>query len=133
HTAVRQSRKLVGAIVTKLESSASYNSLPIRIGISRCLLGEVVRYDGGHKRDRFVTEVLSRHVEWIPICPEVEAGFGTPREAMRLVGDAMKPQLITITTERNIMTKPLILYTDRKLETLEHVHLSGCIFKKDSP
>lgn len=117
---------------TELLSSASDNSLPIRIGISRCLLGEAVRYDGGHKRDRFVTEVLSRHVEWVPICPEVEAGFGTPREAMRLVGDAKKPQLITVTTERNL-TKPLTLYTGQKLETLAQVHLSGYIFKKDSP
>jgi len=110
----------------------SHNSLPIRIGISRCLLGEVVRYDGGHKQDRFVTEVLSRHVEWAPICPEVEAGFGTPREAMRLVGDVKRPQLITINTERN-MTKPLTLYTGQKLETLEDIRLSGYIFKKDSP
>ena len=107
-------------------------ALPIRIGISRCLLGEAVRYDGGHKRDRFVTEVLSRHVEWVPICPEVEAGFGTPREAMRLVGDALKPQLITISTNRN-MTRRLSSYTGRKLETLKQVNLSGYIFKKDSP
>jgi uncharacterized protein YbgA (DUF1722 family)/uncharacterized protein YbbK (DUF523 family) len=111
---------------------APHRSLPIRIGISRCLLGEAVRYDGGHKRDRFVTDVLSRHVECVPICPEVEAGFGTPREAMRLVGGASKPQLITIKTNRN-MTRPLTVYTGRKLETLEQVHLSGYIFKKDSP
>lgn len=143
---MRQSRKLVKQTSgphpkrvtriplkeTELESSASHNSLPIRIGISRCLLGEAVRYDGGHKRDRFVTEVLSRHVEWVPICPEVEAGFGTPREAMRLVGDAKKPQLITVTTERNL-TKPLTLYTGQKLETLAQEHLSCYIFKKDSP
>lgn len=107
-------------------------SLPMRIGISRCLLGEPVRYDGGHKRDRFVTEVLTRYVEWVPICPEVEAGLGTPREAMRLVGDASNPQLITVTTNRNV-TRPLTLYADRKLETLEQVHLSGYIFKRDSP
>ena len=115
-----------------LANSASHGSLPIRIGVSRCLLGEEVRYDGGHKRDRFVSEVLSRHVEWVPVCPEVEAGFGTPREAMHLVGDVKKPQLITVNTERN-MTKPLTLYTGRKLETLEERRLSGYIFKKDSP
>jgi uncharacterized protein YbgA (DUF1722 family)/uncharacterized protein YbbK (DUF523 family) len=106
--------------------------LPVRIGVSRCLLGEAVRYDGGHKRDRFVTDVLSRHVEWVPICPEVEAGFGTPREAMRLVVDSGEPQLMTIGTNRN-RTKPLTLYTGRKLDSLEQVHLSGYIFKKDSP
>jgi uncharacterized protein YbgA (DUF1722 family)/uncharacterized protein YbbK (DUF523 family) len=106
--------------------------LPIRIGVSRCLLGEDVRFDGGHKRDRFLTDVLSRHVEWVPVCPEVEAGFGTPREAMRLVGDPGRPQLMTITTKRNL-TVALTSFTERKLETLEEANLSGYIFKKDSP
>ena len=91
---------------------------PILVGISRCLLGEEVRFDGGHKQDRFLTDVLGRHVQWVPVCPEVEAGFGTPREAMRLVGDAERPRLITIMTERN-MTTPLMQFTKRKLETLE--------------
>ena len=63
---------------------------PLRLGISRCLLGEEVRFDGGHKRDTFLTEVLGRYVEWVPVCPEVEAGLGTPREAMRLVGDPQR-------------------------------------------
>ena len=58
----------------------------LRLGISRCLLGETVRFDGGHKRDAFLTDILGRYVEWVPVCPEVEAGLGTPREAMRLVG-----------------------------------------------
>ncbi|MFZ1502768.1 MAG: DUF523 domain-containing protein, partial [Nitrospira sp.] len=46
---------------------------PLRLGISRCLLGEEVRFDGGHKRDLFLTDVLGRYVEWVPVCPEVEA------------------------------------------------------------
>jgi uncharacterized protein YbgA (DUF1722 family)/uncharacterized protein YbbK (DUF523 family) len=108
------------------------SGLPIRLGVSRCLLGEEVRFDGGHKRDRFLTDVLSRYVEWVPVCPEVEAGFGTPREAMRLVGASERPQLMTITSERN-MTRPLTVFTRRKLETLEEMALSGYIFKKDSP
>jgi uncharacterized protein YbgA (DUF1722 family)/uncharacterized protein YbbK (DUF523 family) len=108
------------------------NPDPIRIGISRCLLGEGVRYDGGHKRDRFLTDVLGRYVEWVPICPEVEAGLGTPREAMRLVGDARTPRLMTITTERD-MTRPLTVFTKAKLETLETADLCGYVFKKDSP
>ena len=58
---------------------------PIRIGISSCLLGQPVRFDGGHKRDAFLTETFGRFVEWVPVCPEVECGFGTPRESMRLV------------------------------------------------
>ncbi|BCA55371.1 hypothetical protein W02_25110 [Nitrospira sp. KM1] len=106
--------------------------LPIRIGVSRCLLGEQVRYDGGHKRDRFVTDVLSRHVEWVPICPEVEAGMTTPREPMRLEGDVLHPELITIKTGRN-MTRQLADYTERKLGSLAGDGLSGYIFKKDSP
>ena len=56
----------------------------IRIGISSCLLGNEVRYDGGHKRDRYITDVLDTHVEFVPVCPEVEAGFGVPRETLRL-------------------------------------------------
>ena len=56
-----------------------------RIGISSCLLGETVRWDGGHKRDACLVAVFGVHVEWVPVCPEVEAGFGTPREPMQLV------------------------------------------------
>lgn len=106
--------------------------LPIRIGVSRCLLGDEVRYDGGHKRDRFLTDVLGRYVEWVPICPEVEAGLGTPREAMRLVGNASQPRLVTIKTERD-MTKPLAMLTERRLDQLETTDLSGYVFKKESP
>ena len=72
-----------------------------RLGISQCLLGEQVRYDGGHKRDRFLTDTLSQFVEWIPICPEVESGLGTPREAMRLVGTPEAPRLMTIKTQND--------------------------------
>ena len=75
---------------------------PIRVGISSCLLGEAVRYDGGHKRDRFLTDVLAPYVEWVPVCPEVELGLGMPRESMRLeraggelrlLGHALAPRL----------------------------------------
>jgi uncharacterized protein YbgA (DUF1722 family)/uncharacterized protein YbbK (DUF523 family) len=114
-----------------MRMSAS-NHQPIRIGISQCLLGDEVRYDGGHKRDRFLTDVVGRYVEWVPICPEVEAGLGIPREAMRLVGDPKKPRLVTIKTGRD-MTKPLSMFTERKLEVLETSDLSGYIFKKESP
>ena len=66
-----------------------------RLGISSCLLGNMVRWNAGHKRDRFLTDTLGRFVEYVPVCPEVEAGFGIPRESMRLVGDPEKPRLIT--------------------------------------
>ena len=64
---------------------------PLRLGISRCLLGDEVRFDGGHKKDSFLTDVFGRYVEWVSVCPEVEAGLGTPREAMRLVGNPRIP------------------------------------------
>src|SRR3990167_66386 len=65
----------------------------LRLGISRCLHCDEVRFDGGHKRDKFLTDVLGPYVEWVPVCPEVEAGLGTPREAMRLIGDPHHPRL----------------------------------------
>src|SRR4030066_734448 len=68
---------------------------PIRILISSCLLGDMVRYDGGHKREGFLVETLGRFVEWVPVCPEVDCGLPTPREAMRLVGNSAAPRLGT--------------------------------------
>jgi len=58
----------------------------IKLGISACLLGQNVRYDGGHKHDRYLTDTLGEYVEYVPVCPEVECGLGIPRESMRLVG-----------------------------------------------
>ena len=104
----------------------------LRLGISRCLLGEQVRFDGGHKRDQFLTDVLGRYVEWVPVCPEVEAGLGTPREAMRLVGDPQQPRLVSIRSGQD-HTRALEMMTDRRLADLEVVDLSGFVFKKDSP
>jgi uncharacterized protein YbgA (DUF1722 family)/uncharacterized protein YbbK (DUF523 family) len=105
---------------------------PLRIGISRCLLGHEVRYDGGHKRDQFLTEVLGCYVEWVPVCPEVEAGLGTPREAMRLVGDADRPRLITIKSGSDY-TEVLESTTVVRIQSLKKLDLSGYVFKKDSP
>ncbi len=105
---------------------------PLRIGISRCLLGDPVRYDGGHKRNSFLTETLSRHVEWVLVCPEVEIGLGTPREAMRLVGDAKASRLITIKTGLD-HTRAMETFSRRRVRELEAMDLSGYVFKKDSP
>jgi uncharacterized protein YbgA (DUF1722 family)/uncharacterized protein YbbK (DUF523 family) len=105
---------------------------PLRLGISRCLLGEGVRFDGGHKRDNFLTEVLGRYVEWVPVCPEVEAGLGTPREAMRLVGDPQHPRLMTIKTGID-HTRVLQTMTTNRIEELKKLDLSGYVFKKGSP
>ena len=105
---------------------------PLRIGISRCLLGEHVRHDGGHKRDGFLIEALSRHVEWVPVCPEVEVGMGTPREAIRLVGDPRAPRLITITTGID-HTDAMNCFAQQRVRELETLDLSGFVFKSDSP
>jgi uncharacterized protein YbgA (DUF1722 family)/uncharacterized protein YbbK (DUF523 family) len=104
----------------------------LRLGISRCLLGDEVRFDGGHKRNEFLTDIFSRYVEWVPVCPEVEAGLGTPREAMRLVGDPKHPRLITIHSAKD-HTEALESMTADRLSSLKDLHLSGYVFKKDSP
>ena len=103
-----------------------------RIGISRCLLGETVRYDGGHKRDRFLTDTLGSFVEWIPLCPEVEAGLGTPREAMRLIGTPEHPKLVTHHTHIDF-TNTMTRFSQRRIRELRHLKLDGYVFKKDSP
>ena len=105
---------------------------PLRLGISRCLLGDEVRFEGGHKRDNFLTEVLGRYVEWVPVCPEVEAGLGTPREAMRLVGDPLDPRLVTIKSGTD-HTHALETLTTNRIEELKELDLSGYVFKKGSP
>lgn len=105
---------------------------PIRLGISRCLLGDEVRFDGGHKRDQFLTEVLGRYVEWVPVCPEVEAGLGTPREAMRLVGNPRHPRLMTITTKHD-HSPAMEAMIEERLDSLSKSDLSGFVFKRGSP
>ena len=105
---------------------------PVRIGISSCLLGQEVRFDGGHKRDRFLTDTFGRFVEWVPVCPEVEAGFGTPREAMRLVDDGGRLRLLTVKTGLDL-TDRLERYSRRRVEQLASQHLCGYVLKKDSP
>ncbi|MDQ6735872.1 MAG: DUF523 and DUF1722 domain-containing protein [Nitrospirota bacterium] len=107
-------------------------SVPLRLGISRCLLGDEVRFDGGHKRDTFLTDVFGRYVEWVPVCPEVEAGLGTPREAMRLIGDPQRPRLVTIKSGKD-HTEALEMMTADRIDGLKEMDLSGYIFKKDSP
>lgn len=105
---------------------------PLRLGISRCLLGDEVRFDGGHKRDNFLTDVFGHYVEWVPVCPEVEAGLGTPREAMRLVGDPQRPRLVTIKSGKD-HTEALEAMTADRIKELKEMDLSGYVFKKDSP
>ncbi len=104
----------------------------IKIGISTCLLGEKVRYDGGHKLDRFLTQTLGQYVTYVPVCPEVECGMGIPRESLHLVGDPEAPRLTTTRTHRDF-TEQMTQWARQKLSELEKENLCGFIFKSDSP
>ncbi|MBH0202923.1 MAG: DUF1722 domain-containing protein, partial [Nitrospira sp.] len=105
---------------------------PLRLGISRCLLGDEVRFDGGHKQDHFLTDVLGRYVEWVPVCPEVEAGLGTPREAMRLMGNPDHPRLMTIKSKQD-HTQAMETMIATRLDSFQRQDLSGFVFKRGSP
>src|SRR5215471_8554826 len=112
---------------------------PPRIGISRCLLGDEVRYDGGHKRDAFLTATMGRFVEWVPVCPEVEAGMGIPREPIQLVaaadgvpsgGELVRLLGVTSATD---WTATMTRIARRRVRDLTRAELSGYVLKKDSP
>jgi len=104
----------------------------IKIGVSSCLLGKEVRYNGGHSHDRYVTETLGQYFTFVDVCPEVEAGFGIPRETLRLVGDPETPRLVTTKTKRDCTDK-MMSWVDLKVKELEKEDLCGFIFKKGSP
>ncbi len=104
----------------------------IRLGISSCLLGKKVRYDGGHKLDRFITETLGKFVEFVPVCPEVECGLGIPREAMHLVSSPEGPRLVTIRTQVD-HTERMRAWALNRVVELEREELCGFIFKCGSP
>ncbi len=104
----------------------------IRLGVSACLLGQPVRYDGGHKLDRFLVHTLGKYVDFVPVCPEVECGLPVPREAMRLVGDPRNPRLVTNKTGLD-HTERMLAWARRRVAELEREDLCGFIFKSDSP
>jgi uncharacterized protein YbgA (DUF1722 family)/uncharacterized protein YbbK (DUF523 family) len=114
------------------ERTTTQQEPTIRLGISKCLLGENVRYDGGHKRDPFLIDELGQYVQWVPVCPEVEMGLPVPREAMRQVGDPEHPRLVTIKTGLD-HTERQLSWAKRRLEELAGEGLHGFVFKKDSP
>jgi len=103
-----------------------------RIGVSACLLGDEVRFDGGHKRQRFLTETLPPFVEFVAVCPEVEIGLGTPREAIHLVAGDDGPGLIGNRTGRD-HTEAMRAFAERRIDELERLDLSGYILKSKSP
>ena len=104
----------------------------IKIGVSSCLIGEKVRWNGDHKQDRYVREILSKYFEYIPVCPEVEVGMGVPRETVALYGDPEKPSMISKKTQTD-WTKPMGKYIKSRINTLSADDLCGYIFKSKSP
>lgn len=104
----------------------------IRIGISTCLLGEKVRYNGGHALDRFLRDTLGKYVECVPVCPEVECGFGIPRETFRLMGEPKQPRLVRSLTGVD-HTDRMEAWARKRVSELDRENLCGFIFKSDSP
>ncbi|MFP4347902.1 MAG: YbgA family protein [Desulfococcaceae bacterium] len=104
----------------------------IKLGVSTCLLGENVRYDGGHQLDRFITDTLGRYVTFVPVCPEVECGMSIPREALRLVGEVDHPRLVTRQTGVDY-TDQMVEWARKRVRDLEKEDLCGFIFKSKSP
>jgi uncharacterized protein YbbK (DUF523 family) len=110
-----------------------------RVGISRCLLGDEVRYDGGHKRDDVLVSTLESLVEFVAVCPEVEAGMGTPREAVDLVASddgvtagAARVRLLGVRS-RTDWTETMTTFSAARVRELLEQDLDGYVLKADSP
>jgi uncharacterized protein YbgA (DUF1722 family)/uncharacterized protein YbbK (DUF523 family) len=115
-----------------MPSAADEGNDRLRLGVSSCLLGEQVRFDGGHKHDRFLTDVLGRYVEWVPVCPELEVGMGVPRESVRLEGDPDAPRMVGVRTGTD-HTAAMRRFAAARVRQLAALDLHGYVFKKGSP
>ena len=104
----------------------------IRLGVSACLLGHEVRYDGGHKRDGFLTDVLGPFVEWVSVCPEMEVGLGVPRPPICLVGDPAAPKLVVEKTGEDLTVR-MRHWASGRLDELAALGLHGYVLKRSSP
>jgi uncharacterized protein YbgA (DUF1722 family)/uncharacterized protein YbbK (DUF523 family) len=102
------------------------------LGVSSCLLGANVRFDGGHKRDRFVADDLAPYVDWVPVCPELEVGMGVPRESVRLVGSVDAPRMVGVRSGAD-HTDRMRTFSAARVAQLAALDLDGYVFKKDSP
>jgi uncharacterized protein YbgA (DUF1722 family)/uncharacterized protein YbbK (DUF523 family) len=105
---------------------------PVAIGISSCLLGREVRYDGGHKRNSFLTDTLGNFVEWVPVCPEVEVGLPTPRDSLRLQSSDQGLRMVAPKTGADISAR-MQAFALARIEQLAKADLCGYVFKKGSP
>lgn len=116
----------------KIMDNQMHLNKPIRIGISMCLLGEKVRFDSGHKKDRFITDTLGKYFEFVPACPELEVGMGVPREPVRLIGQQDHPKMVGVKSGTD-WTEIMYKYSFEKTKILKDEKLCGFIFKSDSP
>ncbi len=115
-----------------MESSWRRSDRPVRVGVSSCLLGAAVRWDGGHKRDAFVAGSLGRFVEWASVCPELEAGMGVPREPVHLVRREGEVRMIGVESAAD-HTLAMRRWAAHRVRELAREELSGYVLKKDSP
>jgi len=108
---------------------------PIKIGVSSCLLGVRVRFDGGHKRSDFLVDTLGSFVEFVPVCPEVEIGLGIPRETLRLVRSSDATRVARLVSNETGIdhSDRMNSYAQRRIIALGPEELSGYVLKKDSP
>ena len=105
----------------------------LKLGVSSCLLGESVRYNGEHKRDSTVIDLLGQQFEAVPVCPEVELGMGVPREPVRLVANDASSERMVGSESGKDWTQAMVDFNSIKLEALRQQNLSGFIFKSRSP
>ena len=125
--------KGLDTILLKIRGIEMANTVErIRLGVSQCLLGENVRYDGGHTLAHFIRDTLGEYMDFVPVCPETECGLGIPREPMRLAGDLESPRLVTIRTKKDL-TDQMIGWAERRVRQLEKEDLCSFIFKSNSP
>lgn len=125
---------MVGSTDSDLGSWRNWHSAerPLRLGVSTCLLGENVRHDGGHSKDRFVVETLGRWFQFVPVCPEMEIGMGTPRPRVRLIDDGQGIRLVAPSTGEDF-TERIQGFSERKIGELQKQDLDGYVLKKSSP
>ena len=105
----------------------------LKLGVSSCLLGESVRYNGEHKRDSTVIDLLGQQFEAVPVCPEVELGMGVPREPVRLVANDASSERMVGSESGKDWTQAMVDFNSIRLEALRQQNLSGFIFKSRSP
>jgi uncharacterized protein YbgA (DUF1722 family)/uncharacterized protein YbbK (DUF523 family) len=113
-------------------SDPSSSDTIFKIGVSSCLLGERVRFDGGHKRDHYLTEVLVQYFKFVPVCPELDVGMGVPRESVQLEGSPESSRMVALCSGED-WTNRMRRYSQHKVRQLARLGLCGYILKKNSP